>query len=75
MISRRLALGSLSAATAQRHWGDRFLYGRGVALSLAPDHGFSVTSVNYGTAPDRRLRVELLGTACPIVVSYGGKDL
>ena len=45
----------------------------GFALLLAKDHGFAVSSVNYGQIPgdlDRAIE----GT-CPIVASFGAKDM
>lgn len=45
----------------------------GFALLLANGHGFSVSSVNYGHLPDDLDRV--VDGACPVVASYGGKDL
>jgi carboxymethylenebutenolidase len=51
-----------------------FCMGGGLALLLAPDRGFSVASVNYGTAPKDAYTDAFLRRACPIVGSYGGKD-
>jgi carboxymethylenebutenolidase len=51
-----------------------FCMGGGLALMLAPDHGFSAASVNYGTAPKDACTEDFLEGACPIVGSYGGKD-
>jgi carboxymethylenebutenolidase len=49
-----------------------FCMGGGFALILSADHGFSASSVNYGTVPDDA--DDLLAEACPIVGSFGGRD-
>jgi len=51
-----------------------FCMGGGFALLLAGDHRFTVSSVNYGTAPKDAYSAGFLDHACPIVGSYGGKD-
>jgi carboxymethylenebutenolidase len=51
-----------------------YCMGGGLALLLAPDRGFKVASVNYGTAPKDAYTPAFLAGACPIVASYGGKD-
>ena len=47
--------------------------GGGFALAAAAGHGFDASSVNYGMLP-RDLDDDLRG-ACPIVGSYGGRDM
>lgn len=51
-----------------------YCMGGGFALLLAPGHGYSASSVNYGMAPKDAYTESFLTGACPIVGSYGAKD-
>ncbi len=48
-----------------------FCMGGGFALLLAGRPGWDVAVANYGVVPD----AEVLEGACPVVASYGGRDL
>src|SRR5262249_4411177 len=50
-----------------------FCMGGGFALQMAPGHGFAASSANYGRLPDDVF--QSLRGACPVVGSYGGRDL
>jgi len=49
-----------------------YCLGGAFALLLAGRPGWSASSVNYGMVPDDV--ADILGGACPIVASFGGKD-
>lgn len=51
-----------------------YCMGGGLALMLAVDRGFDVSSVNYGTAPKRAYTEHFLAHACPVVGSFGARD-
>jgi carboxymethylenebutenolidase len=50
-----------------------FCLGGGFAMLLAGMGGYDASSVNYGALPKDAMG--MLAAACPIVASYGGKDL
>jgi carboxymethylenebutenolidase len=52
-----------------------FCMGGGIALMMAVDRGFDASSVNYGAAPGFAYGTDFLSRACPIVGSYGARDI
>lgn len=46
----------------------------GLALLLAADRGFAVSSVNYGTVSKRAAQIDRFRHACPVIASFGAKD-
>jgi carboxymethylenebutenolidase len=67
------ALRARPEVDASRTGAIGFCMGGGFALLLAPGHGFAAASVNYGIVP--KDAASLLAGSCPVVGSFGRRDL
>ena len=72
VLAARDALAERPEVDAKRIAVAGFCLGGGFALVAATKPGFKAAAVNYGDVPKQR---EKLDGACPVVASFGSRDL